>query len=147
MSAASPSISVHAPAAWTFTLGGIQVEDFSDGDFVVITPPADGFKHVIGAQGDILITMSPDKVWSVKFSLFERSRVNDALDAFYGVQRYKGLTGQPIGSAFTAFDPISGRTWRAAASWIPAIPPTTPGGKREWMLSSPMTVFPGTVGV
>ena len=141
------AIFVHNPATWTFTFGGLEIQGFSDGDLAVITPPADGFKETEGAKGDIVISTNPSFLWTVKFTLFERSSVNDVLDGFYGTQRYEASTGQPIGSPFTAFDPISGRTWGAAQAWIPGIPPTTPGGKREWSIKCPMTRYPGTKGV
>lgn len=69
-------------AATTLALGGVPIDGFADGDVIKITPDADTFVSVIGADGTKQRAHTGCESFKVEVTLLAGSRGNSVLTGF-----------------------------------------------------------------
>jgi hypothetical protein len=83
---------VYDPKQVTLIIGGAVITGFAEDDFIRVTFPDAGSK-VVGADGEVVFSKSPDETAELTFRLKQSSPSNDVLSALVRASR---LTNTPI---------------------------------------------------
>lgn len=76
-------INTYNPKKITLALGRHIASGFADDSFITIEPAGDGNSYVVGADGEVLISVDPSSVFTVKVALLQRSKTNAYLNTMY----------------------------------------------------------------
>lgn len=76
-------ISTYNPRKISLSLGRHIASGFADDSFITIDPTGDGNSYVVGADGEVLISVDPGNVFTVKVALLQRSKTNAYLNTMY----------------------------------------------------------------
>jgi hypothetical protein len=129
---ANPLVSGFDPKQVIITFGGVPITGFADGTYVEVTPnDADGFKKVVGADGEVMRSQSNDNTHTVTITLLQSSQSNQHLS---GIRNTDKLTGKAV-QALSIRDLNGGTLMFWAQAWIKG-DPTWGYGKentdRQW---------------
>ena len=72
-------MTTYNPRKVTCALGNHMAGGFADDGFITIEPAGDGTSYVIGADGEVVRSIDPSSVYTVKLSLLQNSRTNTYL--------------------------------------------------------------------
>lgn len=78
-----PRINTYNPKKISLSLGRHIASGFADDSFITIEPAGDGNSYVVGADGEVLISVDPSCAYTVKIALLQRSRTNAYLNTMY----------------------------------------------------------------
>lgn len=95
---------------------GAGASGYADGQFLKISPNADGFITVVGTDGTVVRSKSNNRLLDIELSLLQSSVSNTALSALYMLD-----TNQPNGAGIGSFvlEDLSGTTLvLCTRSWI-----------------------------
>ena len=106
---ANDAVGTYDPKKVIIDFGGQIIDGFADGTFLTIAPhDADGFKKVVGADGEIMRSLSADNSHVVTFTLLQSSSSNQVLSTIRNVDKQTGknmksltitdLNGKTLGS-------------------------------------------------
>jgi hypothetical protein len=91
---ASPLVANYDPKKVIVTLGGVPFGGYADGTFISVAPnDADGFKKVVGADGEVCRAQSSDNTHTITVTLLMSSETNAYLS---GIRNTDKLTGKSI---------------------------------------------------
>jgi hypothetical protein len=116
--------------ACTITAGGTAVTGFTADDAITFEPSNAAFEAVTGADGDLSMAQKA-VTWTVKVSLSQTSKTNDAFSAILNADIIAGTGVLPFGFA----DPRGTTVFQLTASRIMGFPSTAIGStikNREW---------------
>lgn len=77
------TVTTYNPKKITLSMGNHIASGFADDSFVTIEPAGDGNSYVVGADGEVVISVDPSSVYTVKVSLLQRSNTNKYLNTMY----------------------------------------------------------------
>lgn len=83
-------VTTYNPKKVTCSLGRHIASGFADDSFISIEPAGDGTSYVVGADGEIVRSIDPSKVYTVKLSLLQTSKTNDYLKKMYEKDKKDG---------------------------------------------------------
>jgi hypothetical protein len=119
------------------SLGGLNIHGFSEDSIITISPMGDGITSVVGCDGQVVRTLSPDRRHEVTIPLQQSSSSNDELSIIHARDRSKGDGILPL-----LVKDLSGRTtFFASQAWITKHPEVNrtndaSGGNTEWVLNT-----------
>lgn len=124
-------VTTYNPKKVTCSLGRHIVSGFADDSFINIEPAGDGTSYVVGADGEIVRSIDPSKVYTVKIALLQTSKTNAYLQNMYDKDKKDGSGTFPVN-----INDILGREkFVGATAWVTK-PPAWGRGKaqtnREW---------------
>ena len=76
-------VTTYNPKKVTCSLGRHIVSGFADDSFINIEPAGDGTSYVAGADGEIVRSIDPSKIYTVKIALLQTSKTNAYLQTMY----------------------------------------------------------------
>lgn len=76
-------VTIYNPRKITMSLGKHIASGFADDSFISIEPAGDGNSYIIGADGEVVISVDPSSVYTVKISLLQNSKTNSYLNNMY----------------------------------------------------------------
>ncbi len=117
----------------TCALGRHIVSGFADDSFITLEADGDGTSHVVGADGEIARSITPEKVYIFKLVLLQASQSNEYLQKMYNKDQEEGT-----GTFTVNINDLLGRekffgavAWvRKPASWVRG----KAQNNREWEL-------------
>ncbi|MEG1716195.1 MAG: phage protein [Lachnospiraceae bacterium] len=77
------TVTTYNPKKITLSLGNHIASGFADDSFITIEPAGDGNSYVVGADGEVIISVDPSSVYTVKLALLQRSKTNKYLNTMY----------------------------------------------------------------
>lgn len=77
------TVTTYNPKKITLSLGNHIASGFADDSFIAIEPAGDGNSYVVGADGEVVISVDPSSVYTVKLALLQRSKSNKYLNTMY----------------------------------------------------------------
>lgn len=77
------TVTTYNPKKITLSLGNHIASGFADDSFITIEPAGDGNSYVVGADGEVVISVDPSSVYTVKLALLQRSKSNKYLNTMY----------------------------------------------------------------
>lgn len=83
-------VTTYNPKKVTCSLGRHMVTGFADDSFISVEPAGDGTSHVVGADGEIVRSIDPSKVYTVKVALLQTSPTNSYLQKMYDKDKKDG---------------------------------------------------------
>ncbi|WP_320972297.1 phage structural protein [Enterocloster bolteae] len=105
-------VSTYNPKKVSLTLGRHIASGLADDGFISIEPAGDGNSYVVGADGEVLVSVDPSSMYTVKVVVLQSSKTNAFLmsmyeklksggDGFFGVtvkdlignEKFSGPTG------------------------------------------------------
>jgi len=90
---ANPLVGTYDPKKVIINFGGNILGGFADGTFVEIAPSdADGFKKKVGADGEVVRSMSADNTHQVTVTLLQSSLSNQELSTIRDQDKLTGLS-------------------------------------------------------
>jgi hypothetical protein len=93
---ANPLLSSYDPKRVIVTYGGVPIGGYADGTFVNITPGADNFSPVVGADGEVARAMSNNNTHTVEITLLQSSLSNEYLSLCKNADKLTGLGMLPL---------------------------------------------------
>lgn len=124
-------VKTYNPKKVTCSLGRHIASGFADDSFISIEPASDGTSYVVGADGEIVRSIDPSNVYTVKIALLQTSKTNEYLQKMYDKDKKDGK------GTFTVNinDIIGKEKFVGATAWVTK-PPAWGRGKtqnnREW---------------
>ena len=124
-------VTTYNPKKVSLALGSHIASGFADDSFIVIEPAGDGNSHIVGADGEVCVSVDPSSVYTVKVSVLQNSKTNS-----YFRQMYEKMKSSGNGFfSVTIKDLVGKEKFSGATAWI-----TKPAGKtygkaqnnREW---------------
>jgi hypothetical protein len=92
--AGSPLVGNYDPKKVIAIFGGVPLGGYADGTFLEVAPnDADGFKKVVGADGEVARAQSSDNTHQITFTLLQSSASNAYLS---GIRNTDKLTGHAL---------------------------------------------------
>lgn len=79
-------ITLHDPQDWTVIFGGTGIQGFGPGDAITIGKPTEVIKAVVGAMGEVAVSIARNPLHSVKLNLHQTSAMARRLRAMYYAQ-------------------------------------------------------------
>lgn len=126
-----PRVTTYNPKKVSLALGNHIASGFADDSFIVIEPAGDGNSHVVGADGEVCVSVDPSSVYTVKVSILQNSRTNAYLKKMY--EKMKS-TGNGF-FAVTVKDLVGNEKFSASTAWVTKLASKTYGkaqNNREW---------------
>jgi hypothetical protein len=124
------------PKLVVVAFGGNVIQGYADGSFVEIAPnDGDGFKKVVGADGEVARSKSNDNTHTVTITLLQTSASNDFLSNIRSADKLAGKSIYPL--SVTDINGTSIFFWPEA--WIHGDPSWSGGkevGERQWVLDT-----------
>lgn len=74
---------VYNPKMVTMSLGNHLADGFADDSFITIEQVGDGNTHVVGVSGEVMVSVDPSNVYSIKIVVLQNSKTNKFLDTQY----------------------------------------------------------------
>lgn len=89
-------VTTYNPKKVTCSLGRHIVSGFADDSFISVEPAGDGTAHVVGADGEIVRSIDPSMVYTLKLSLLQTSKTNAYLQKMYDKDKKDGSGTFPV---------------------------------------------------
>lgn len=83
-------VTTYNPKKVTCSLGNHIVSGFADDSMITIEYSGDGTSHVIGADGEIVRSIDPSEMYTLKLSVQQTSPTNAYLQAMYDKDKSDG---------------------------------------------------------
>jgi hypothetical protein len=132
----NPVVTNYDPKKVVITFGGVPLDGFTDGDFISVAPnDADGFKKVVGADGEVARAQSNDNTHNVTLTIMQSSLVNAQLSNIRNTDKLTGKAIQPL--SITDLNGGSLHFWPQA--WIKGDPEWGYGKElkeRQWVFDT-----------
>lgn len=128
-------VKTYNPKEVTVAFGNHIVTGFADDSFISIEQNGDGITKVVGCDGEIARSISPDGTYKVKISLLQTSGSNSVFQNAYLLDRETGDGLQPL----LIKDLKGGMVFSTDAAWVIKSVSRTYGNKqnnREWELET-----------
>jgi hypothetical protein len=139
------ALGTYDPKKVIVSFGGVEIHGFGESAMVSIAPMGDGTGSVVGCDGDVVRTISPDRRNEVTVTLLQSSSSNDYLSTIYARDQSQGDGVLPL-----IIKDLSGRlTFFDSLAWITNIPEAArtnnaSDGEVEWVLhTASATTFIG----
>lgn len=127
----STAVKTYNPKQITIALGAHIVTGYADDSFVTIDPNGDGVTKMVGCDGEVVRSISPDDTYVIKLSVLQTSATNSFLQQKLAQDR---KTGDGM-FAILVKDLKGGMVFSSEYAW-PAKEPSRGYGKeasnREW---------------
>lgn len=124
-------IYTYNPKKVTLALGTHMVSGYADDSFINIEPAGDGTTYKVGADGEVVRSIDPNKVFTVTLSVLQNSRTNQFLNNKLAEDQENGTGLFPI----SIVDILGKEEFTGAQAWV-SKPATWARGKesnnREW---------------
>lgn len=118
-------------------INGREMRNFGEGDDVVsVEYREDGIGDVVGADGQMLASVSANESAEIKLKFLGTAPENDYLEDLY--RRFK--SGEIAGISISIFNAVTGRGEVATTGYIPKLANSSRGQKaqdREWSIIVP----------
>lgn len=124
-------VTTYNPKKVTLALGNHMASGFADDSFITIEPAGDGNTHVVGADGEICVSIDPSSVYTVKVSLLQNSKTN----AYLRKMNEKMKKDTKGFFSITIKDLIGNEKFSGATAWVTKKAGKTYGkaqNNREW---------------
>lgn len=122
------------PKKVTVALGTHMVTGYADDSFITIELSGDGTQHVVGCDGEIVRSIDPSDVYTMKLTVLQNSRTNQFLNNKYEEDKANGNALFPV----TIVDILGEEEFSGTQGWI-AKPASWQRGKtqenREWEIT------------
>jgi hypothetical protein len=90
-------VGTYNPKEVIINFGGNIIDGYADGTFLEIAPhDADGFKKVVGADGEVFRALSADNTHQITFTLLQSSSSNKVLSTIRNKDRQAGKGMEPL---------------------------------------------------
>lgn len=125
------SVTTYNPKKVTCSLGRHIVSGFADDSFISVEPSGDGTSHVVGADGEIVRSIDPSNVYTVKISLLQTSKTNSYLQNMYDKDKRDGSGTFPV----NINDILGRQKFVGAVAWVTKLSAWSRGksqSNREW---------------
>ena len=120
------------PKKVVVTFGGVLLQGYASGTFIVVEETEDAFGMEAGAGGDVVRVRNNNETGTITVTLQAESPTNDLLSALSKIDRRTGLGYKPI-----MVKNLFGTTLaNAAEAWVRKSPNAeyaTEAGSREWV--------------
>ena len=131
---ASNRLAKYNPDLVTITVGGVLIQGYADGEFVVIEDMSPLFNEEIGTDGEVARSPSNDRRKKITIKLLQTSKSNAVLSALLQAD-----LNTPNGATFecSVEDTLGGTICHGAESWIVSYPSSSfdrTAKSREWEL-------------
>lgn len=130
----SDRLTTYNPRKVTCALGNHIASGFADDSFITIEPAGDGTSVMVGADGEVIRSVDPNDLNTLKISLLQNSQTNDFLTKKYK-QDLKDGTGT---FSVNIADKMGGDQFSGAIAWVNK-PASWGRGKaatnREWEIT------------
>ena len=130
-----PRVKTYASKQIIITFGPHTVTGYAEDSFVTIDQNGEGTTKVVGCDGEVARSLSPDKTHTVKVSLLQTS---DSNKFFNKVRKLDMETGDGIFPLMIT-DLRGGLLFQASEAWITKDPTRTYGKttqNREWQIDT-----------
>lgn len=128
-------VNTYDPKQLIIVFGGVPITGYADGTFVTVTPNAERFTKVVGADGEVTRTKSNDFTHEVTITLKQSSLSNDYLSTIMNADRLSNLGKLPL-----QIKDINGTTlWNWSQAWIRQPPDSEFAkelGERAWIFDT-----------
>lgn len=128
-------IKTYNPREVTMSIGSHIVTGYAEDSFITIEPNGDGISKVVGCDGEINRSISPDNTYNIRLALLWGSETNAYLQDRLDEDIETGDAMQPV----LIKDLKGGTVFSSDACW-PVRPPSRQYGRtanaREWELST-----------
>ena len=96
----------YSPKNVNATFGGVlKLTGFAEGTFIQAVRNGDNSSSVVGSQGDVGLTVNPDKTGTITFTLLQNSATNATLSH---VQNYQDIEDELLRGDIVVGDPSGG---------------------------------------
>jgi hypothetical protein len=133
---ANPLVGNFDPKKVIVIFGGVPLSGYADGTFVNIEPnTSEGFKKVVGADGEVARFQSSDNTHKVTFTLLQSSLSNQYLSGIRNTDKLTGKAKLPL----SVTDNNGGSIGFWPEAWIQGDPPWgfgTENQDRVWVLDT-----------
>lgn len=126
-------VTTYDPKKVIITLGGVPITGFADGTFVQIDPNSEFFTKKVGADGEVVRSMSNDNTHTVQITLQQSSVSNDYLSSVHTADKLLGKGMLPL--SITDLNGTTLHFW--AQAWVqtdPSIGYAKETTDRQWTL-------------
>jgi len=94
---ASPLVGTYDPKKVIVNFGGNILGGYADGTYVEIAPnDADGYKKTVGADGEVIRSMSADNTHQITVTLLQSSLSNQVLSTARDTDKLTGMGMMPL---------------------------------------------------
>jgi hypothetical protein len=118
--AANPLVMTYDPKKVIITLGGVPIGGYADGTFIQIDPNSETWTRKVGADGEVVRSLSNDGTHTIQITLLQTSLSNPYLRMVASVDRLTGLGMLPL--SFTDLNTMEVHFWPQA--WVSTEPST-----------------------
>ncbi len=94
--AANPLVMTYDPKKVIITFGGVPIGGFADGTFIQVDPNGDSFAKKVGADGEVVRSLSNDNTHTVQITLLQTSLSNAYLRTVLNTDKITGLAMLPL---------------------------------------------------
>lgn len=132
---AAGKIKTYNPREVTISLGNHIAEGFAEDSFITIEPNGDGITKVVGCDGEIVRSVSPDRTYNVRLALLMSSATCKFLQDKFDEDITTGNALFPI----LVKDLKGGMVFQSDSCWVVRSAPRNFGRTapdREWELST-----------
>jgi hypothetical protein len=112
--AANPIVGSYDPKKVIITLGGVPISGYADGTFVQVDPTSETWIRKIGADGEVVRSLSNDKTHIIQITLLQTSLSNVYLRTAHNADKLTGLGMLPL--SFTDLNTMESHFWPQA--WV-----------------------------
>lgn len=124
-------VKTYNPKKVTCALGRHIASGFADDSFINIEPAGDGTSYVVGADGEIVRSVDPSTVYTIKLTLLQTSATNKYLQTMYDKDKKDGSGTFNVNIA----DLLGNEKFTGAIAWVTKPAAWGRGkaqGNREW---------------
>jgi hypothetical protein len=118
--AANPLAMTYDPKKVIITLGGVPIGGYADGTFVQIDPNSETWTRKVGADGEVVRSLSNDNTHTIQITLMQTSLSNAYLRTTMNADKLTGLGMLPL--SFTDLNTMEVHFW--AQAWVSTDPST-----------------------
>lgn len=115
----------------SLSLGNHIASGFADDSFIAIEPAGDGNSYVVGADGEVCVSVDPSSVYTVKIALLQNSRTNAYLHKMHEKMKTNGNGFFSL----TVKDLVGKEKFSGTTAWVTKSATKTFGkaqNNREW---------------
>ena len=116
--AANRNVTTYDPKKVIVTFGGMPISGFAAGTFINVTPSADRFTKVVGADGEVSRSKSADNTHEITITLLQSSLSNQYLSGIETLDKISSRGILPL--TITDLNGLTIKFWPEA--WISADP-------------------------
>ena len=108
------SVKTYNPKKVTCALGSHNVTGFADDSMITVDYAGDGTSYVEGADGEVVRSIDPSSIYTVKITVQQTSKTNAFLRSQYAKDQTDGNGIFPI----TIKDILGSEKFSASAAWV-----------------------------